>query len=610
MKKLILLVIIVSSWLYSYTYDDYQLFLKGKGAYEKEKYSDAKDYFEQFMRTFGDSTIIRNNYAYYYIGATYYRMGDLENASFYLEKAVFSLKSTIFRRSSFDERSRFYMMRDFMLGEIFLKLGDNEKSITYFKRLEYNVSTVITSGYEKRALELIKGKDDVYDRFYRLKFNDEFSLIGDFDTKTLTSIGNYFVTTRDYDKAIRFYDLILRSRRLNSEERITLESSMLQTMLRAGKNTDVVSFSSNRQGSRSMDHIYYYLGRAYQNMGKFNDAVAAYDKVKGGSNYERARIQIAGILFSIKKYNEVIEICQRLTGENFFSLRMITNSYLELGDKKNFKSSAENFIERYPNTYDSMLFYYYLNNKYDANSDKNTLLQMGIVIDNYIKDLKPTLNNLLKESERMEIEKIKKVSDFKDEDLIKIEIDNSSFVIEKSVENGYAITTVLENGGFYALAYRNSDYYKNQFFKHSDTIELNYPKYYQNIVERYAKQYDIQPILIYSIINIMSRFDNEHVSEDSGVGLMGIAHDRGSLETLTDPEKNIELGCQRLKTILNENNGNFLKSIISYVNGRSYLEKLNFDRNNNLNLDSIIDPRERYELQELLITYILYSKLY
>lgn len=611
MKKLILLLfLIMSAWGFSYTYDDYELFLKGKNAYQNKKYKVAKDYFEQFMRTYKDSTIIKNNYAYYYIGATYYMAGDLEKASYYLERAVFSLESTIFKRTSFDEKSRFYMMRDFMLGELFLKLGDKEKAITYLKRLEYNVSTVITSGYERKALELIKGKNDIYDKFYRLKFKEDFSLIKEFDSKTLTSIGNYFVTTRNYDKAINFYALILKNKELNNRERISLESTMLQTMLRARKNMDIVNFAQNGQIGQSMDHIYYYLGRAYQNMGKLNDAMITLDKVKSGSNYEGARIQIAGILFSIKKYEEVIKICKKLTKESFFSLRMITNSYLELGDKKNFKINAQNFIDKYPNTYDSMLFYYYLNNKYDKNSDKNTLLKMGIVIDNYIKGLKPILSNSLNESEKIEIEKIKKVVAFKDEDLIKIEIENSSFVTSKSVENGYAITTVLENGGYYTLAYRNSNYYKNQFFKYSDTIKLNYPKYYKNIVEKYAKKYDIQPILIYSIINIMSKFDNEHISDDSGVGLMGIAHNKGGLEVLTNPDKNIDLGCQRLKGILNKNNGNFIKSIVDYVNGEDYLRKLNFDKNNNLNLDSIIDPRERYELQELLITYIFYSKLY
>lgn len=607
MRKIILyLIILLSLGSYSYTYDDYALFMKGKNAYDSGKYTEAKNYFEQFMRTYQESTILKNNYAYYYIGATYYKIDDLEKASLYLEKAVFSLNSPLFKRTSFDERSRFYMMRDFLLGELFIKMGNEEKAITYLKRLEYNVATDVTSTYEKKALELIKKKNSIYDKYYRLKFKDEFGLINEFDTRTLISIGSYFISGRNFDKAIKYYSLILKNKKLSVSEFISVETGMLQGMLRGRKYDDIIKYASDR---KKVGHISFYLGMAYQYSGRLNDAINAYNEVKNGSFQERAKIQIAGILYSIKKYNEVIKICSNLQRENFFAMRMITYSYLELEDKKNFKLNAEKFMDKYPSIYDSLLFYYYLKEKEKSKDDKNTILKMGMVIDNYIKDLKPILGKNLNDSEKVEIDKIKKVTAFDNEDLIKIEIENSSFTNNRTVENGYSITTILEEGGFYSLAFRNSTYYKSQFFKNSDTIKYIYPKYYMELVGKYAKKYDIPPILIYTIINVVSKFNSESISED-GVGLMRIRTDRGSIESLSNPEKNIDMGCQKLKVILNKNSGNLMKSLIAYVNDDEYLRRLNFDSNNDLNLDSIIDPREKYELQELLITYMMYSKLY
>ena len=599
-------MIVFSIGAYSYTYDDYDLFIKGQNAYDKGKYIEAKNYFEQFMRTYQESIILKNNYAYYYIGATYYRVGDLEKASLYLEKAVFSLNSPLFKRTSFDERSRFYMMRDFLLGEVFIKMGNEEKAVTYLKRLEYNVATDITSSYEKKALELIRKNNNIYDKYYRLKFKDEFELIDEFDVKILISIGNYFISERNFDKAIRYYDLILKNKKLSASEFILVETSMLRGMIRGRKYDDIIKYANVRKKS---GHISFYLGMAYQYNGRLNDAINAYNDVKNGSFQERAKIQISGILYSIKKYKEVIKICSNLQKENFFAMRMISYSYLELGDKKNFKLNAEKFIDKYPSTYDSLLFYYYLKEKESSKDDRNTILKMGIVIDNYIKDLKPILGKSLNDSEKIEIDKIKKVTTFNNEDLVKIEIENSSFTNNRTVENGYSITTILEEGGFYSLAFRNSTYYKSQFFKSSDTIKYIYPKYYMKVVDKYAKKYDIPPILIYTIINVVSKFDSENISED-GIGLMRVGIDKGTIETLSNSEKNIDIGCKKLKVILNKNGGNLIKSLIAYVNDDEYLKRLNFDSNNDLNLDSIIDPREKYELQELLITYTMYNKLY
>ncbi len=94
MKKIfmILFFIINSSMAFTYTYEDYDIFIQGKNAYQNEEYEEAQNKFETLLNSYSFSPILKNNYAFYFIGMTYYRMGDWKNAVFYLEKAVFSHK--------------------------------------------------------------------------------------------------------------------------------------------------------------------------------------------------------------------------------------------------------------------------------------------------------------------------------------------------------------------------------------------------------------------------------------------------------------------------------------------------------------------------------------
>ena len=75
-------------------------------------------------------------------------------------------------------------------------------------------------------------------------------------------------------------------------------------------------------------------------------------------------------------------------------------------------------------------------------------------------------------------------------------------------------------------------------------------------------------------------------------------------------EKNIEEGTKILKNYLAKYQGNKIKALIAYVYGEEYLNNLYFEYNNDINLSSIIIPEERFFLQNILMTYILYSRLY
>lgn len=98
MRKIfmILFFIINSFMAFTYTYEDYDIFIQGKNAYYNREYEEAQNKFETLLNSYSFSPILKNNYAFYFIGMTYYRMGDWKKAVFYLEKAVFSHKLSFF----------------------------------------------------------------------------------------------------------------------------------------------------------------------------------------------------------------------------------------------------------------------------------------------------------------------------------------------------------------------------------------------------------------------------------------------------------------------------------------------------------------------------------
>ncbi len=97
MKKIfILLFFILNINIFSYNYDDYSIFIQGKNAYEQKDYITAQESFETLMRSIGYSPILKNNYAFYFIGMTYYQLEYYEKAVHNLQKAVFNYNNSFY----------------------------------------------------------------------------------------------------------------------------------------------------------------------------------------------------------------------------------------------------------------------------------------------------------------------------------------------------------------------------------------------------------------------------------------------------------------------------------------------------------------------------------
>lgn len=91
-----------------------------------------------------------------------------------------------------------------------------------------------------------------------------------------------------------------------------------------------------------------------------------------------------------------------------------------------------------------------------------------------------------------------------------------------------------------------------------------FPLEYKDLVIRYAKENDLDPFLVFSVIKAESNFNPNATSHKNARGLMQIIDDTGiwaaekmgienfRVEHLYDPEINIKIGCWYLKNLKSE----------------------------------------------------------
>lgn len=93
---------------------------------------------------------------------------------------------------------------------------------------------------------------------------------------------------------------------------------------------------------------------------------------------------------------------------------------------------------------------------------------------------------------------------------------------------------------------------------------LAYPVKFQSEVDIFSKKYDVDKVLIMSIIKVESSFVQDSVSDAGAIGLMQIMPKTAvyvceisnisdfSLDKLTEPETNIEIGAYYIKYLLDK----------------------------------------------------------
>ena len=151
-----------------------------------------------------------------------------------------------------------------------------------------------------------------------------------------------------------------------------------------------------------------------------------------------------------------------------------------------------------------------------------------------------------------------------------------------------------------------------------------YPTKYSKYVEKYATEYDVDPLLIYSIIKAESGFKKDAISSSNAKGLMQLMDktaeemaDKLNIEYNTDDiydsEKNILFGIKYYSELLQHYNNNMLLALAAYNAGIGNVNNwisegiINSDGSN---IENVPFKETNMYVRKIVNNYKNYIKLY
>ena len=148
-----------------------------------------------------------------------------------------------------------------------------------------------------------------------------------------------------------------------------------------------------------------------------------------------------------------------------------------------------------------------------------------------------------------------------------------------------------------------------------------YPKKYEQYVSEYSKQYNVDELLIYSIIKAESNFDENAKSTANAIGLMQLM-DKTATElsneinntntNLYEPEINIQLGTYYFSILLEKYN-NIGLALAAYNAGMGRVDKWIEEKTikaDGSDLENIPFKETNLYVRKILNSYKIYKELY
>ncbi|MGL4572374.1 MAG: lytic transglycosylase domain-containing protein [Clostridium sp.] len=151
-----------------------------------------------------------------------------------------------------------------------------------------------------------------------------------------------------------------------------------------------------------------------------------------------------------------------------------------------------------------------------------------------------------------------------------------------------------------------------------------FPYKHKEIVDKYSKEYNLDPLFVLSIIKAESKFNSNARSHKDAVGLMQITDSTGewiaeqmgiknySSDMLYDESTNVKMGCWYLNNLYKEFNDKDLV-ISAYNAGRGNVNKWLKDNNyskDGKNIHYIPFPETKNYVDKVNVYYKVYKYLY
>lgn len=163
------------------------------------------------------------------------------------------------------------------------------------------------------------------------------------------------------------------------------------------------------------------------------------------------------------------------------------------------------------------------------------------------------------------------------------------------------------------------------FFVISIYLTITYPISYQNSISKYSKEFNVDPYLVASIINVESRYDKNAISSKEARGLMQISPITGQwagetlcikdfkLEMLFEPDINIMIGTWYLNVLSEEFDNNIPIILAAYNGGSGNVSKWLTNKEyseDGLNLKKIPFKETEEYVEKVLNNYKIYRIIY
>lgn len=155
-------------------------------------------------------------------------------------------------------------------------------------------------------------------------------------------------------------------------------------------------------------------------------------------------------------------------------------------------------------------------------------------------------------------------------------------------------------------------------------LKMAFPVKYQEFVDKYSEEYNLDKFLVYSVINVESRFDKDAVSRVGAKGLMQLMEKTASEcnkrenfgynipDDLFEPDTNIRIGCSYLRSLIDEHKDLKL-AVTAYNAGTGNVKKWLGDEklsDGEGGIENIPYPETEKYVKKVFKNYEMYSKIY
>ncbi len=530
---------------YKFKIESSHIWDRGMAYFYSRAYKEAIAQFKEIIDKNMDKDL--NDNCYNMMGKAYYKRYNYWKAVEFFKEAI----------SKYPE-SETYVDSLFELANSYIRVGNGDSALWLYKKIDTEHSF---SGFGDSALFKIaeyyeaKGKyEDSIDTFLQLIEKYPMSMYND---SAYWQIASIYRQKKNHRKAVKYFELLC-SYFPNSHYAIDARYWTGKCYEKLGE-WDFASNTYKRMLTVNSNNKNYYYFRARERLNWIN-----LNKYKCLSWEEQKQyFDLAVSYYQKKQLDKAIENFRKVIylyeNSNLYSqsINYIEKSYKEL------KIWAEIFNEKEISS-DKLLDSFI--SKYSYTEKYNNRLK-------YLNSIKELLILGLYDEAGKEIEKLRRI-DYKDIDLLYTYI-----IASKESQQYYKAIEVTESLIRLITDQKDRIYLKDELFLPEALKIFLYPAYFSEYVEKYAKDFDIDPLFVYAIIREESRFKIKAKSHAYAIGLMQIipqtgrfiAHQIGmkkfSVDSLNDPETNIKMGIWYIRYLLDEFNGNKLHTLAAYNGG-------------------------------------------